>query len=104
MKNNETTGIEGSILFLEAKKDKLLKDVKSEINILATQLKPSNLIKSAATGIMAPSNRLIVVKYIAGAVLGYLGRRYIFGGSAGIVRKITGKAVLWMVRKMIFKL
>jgi len=104
MKNSERPDIEDSIVVLEERKLLLLEDMKSDINAISETLKPTNLIKSVATGIMAPSNRVIVLKYITGAVFGFIARRYLLGGSGGIFKKLGGKAFIWAVRKLIFKI
>jgi len=104
MKNKETSKIKASILQMTAQKQLLMEEVKSEINEIANNLKPSNLIKNAASGIMNPSNRLVILKYAAGAVVGFLSRRYLIGKSPGIVRNVTGKAFIWTIRKLIFKI
>ncbi len=102
--NNERPDIETSILQLEAQKQMLLEGMQSEIHEVAESLRPANLIKNAATGIMAPSVRITILKYAAGAVLGYVARRYILGGSSGMVKKAGIKVLFWVFRKLIFKI
>ena len=104
MKNNGSTDINVSISLLEERKESLSNELNEELKTVMENMKPANLIKKAATGIITLPVANIVFKNAAGAFAGYLVRRFIVRSSKGIMRKMTGNIVLWMLRKLIFKI
>lgn len=87
---------------LEAREKSQVAEIKSSAKQLASSLSPKNIIKSAVRNVIAsPDVKANALDMAVGAAAGSIGRKIIVGGSGGVIRKITGTAVKFILANFI---
>ena len=94
MEIKNSADLKAAILELEDKRDREKKQLVKNLNELNESLKPINLIKSTIQKVKeGPGVGPTLVKATVGVGMTMLSKKFLFGKSPGIFRKIIGSAI-----------
>jgi hypothetical protein len=94
MEIKNSVDLKAAILELEDRKDREKKQLVKNLNDLTESLKPINLIKSTIQKVKeGPGVGPTLVKATMGVGVTMLSKKFLFGKSPGIFRKIIGSAI-----------
>lgn len=96
------TGLKNAIQILETDHAVKKQSIRDQVNLLSENLKLSNLIRNNLQGIgSSPGMTNNILGAAVGLASGYISKKIITGGSAGIARKLFGSLLQLVVTTVI---
>lgn len=101
---NQVEILQDQIAYIKAQQEKEFLQMREQFHVVASNLKPSNLIGSIFSDIAeGPKSNNSLVDNTIGITTGFLTRKFLFGASASPVKRAIGSLVQFGISNLVYK-